>query len=95
VRVDADARNVQFYAGSVIAIVIPMLVPMLVAVVPLAVDALVNDLVPVALADAPRSADIPAANLTAHPGDRFGEAELDGRAAQAGRARRSPGIRLT
>ena len=61
----------------------------------LAVDPLVNHLVPVALIEALLLAEVPAANLFAHPSHRLGDTELLGRALQAGRARRGSGIRLT
>jgi hypothetical protein len=77
-RLDIDARNVELHARRSI----PMVVS--VAVV-LAVDPLVNDLVAVTLVDAPRSADILAADLTADLGDRLRDAQLFRRTLQAGR----------
>jgi hypothetical protein len=88
-RLDIDAGNAKFHAGPSLTI------PVLFAVVPLAVDPLVTHLVAVALIEAARSADVLAANFTAHPGDWFGDPQLVGRAAQAGRSRRGPGIGLT
>jgi hypothetical protein len=85
-RVDINAGNAQFHAGPSIAVLV---------VVAVAVDPLVYHLVPVALIEAPRSAEVVAANFTAHSGNRLGDAELLGRTLQAGRARRSSGIRLT
>jgi hypothetical protein len=61
-------------------------------VVPLVVDPLVNNLVAVALIDAPRSADILAANLTTDLGDRLRDAQLFRRPLQAGRR---PGCSLS
>ena len=53
--------------------------------VALTVDPLVHDLVAIALVEAPRSADILAANLTADLGDRFCDAQPFRRTLQAGR----------
>jgi hypothetical protein len=87
--VDTDAGNVQFHARP--AIPIPVLVAVTIAVIPL----VNNNLVPVTLAEASRSADVLAANFAAHAGDGFGDAQLLDRAAQASRASRVSGIRLT
>jgi hypothetical protein len=73
-RLDIDARNAELHARRSI--------PMVVA---LAVDPLVNDLVAVVLIDAPRSADILAANLTTDLGDRLRDAQLFRRTLEAGR----------
>jgi hypothetical protein len=73
----------QFHAGPVIAVLVAI-----------AIDTLVNHLVPITLIDATGSADILAANLTAHAVDRFSEAQLLGGTLQAGRAGRSPGVGL-
>jgi hypothetical protein len=64
-------------------------------IVTLAIDPLVNHLIPVALVDAPGPADVLAADFTAHAGNRFRDAKLFGRIAQASCASRGPGIRLT
>jgi hypothetical protein len=77
-RLDIDARNAELDARRSIPMVVAL-------VVPLAVDPLVNDLVAVALIEAPRSADIVAANLTTNLGDRLRDAQLFRRTLQAGR----------
>jgi hypothetical protein len=82
---DIDARNAQFDAGPAI--------PVFVAVV---MVALVNDdLVAIALIDAPRPADVLAANLPADLGDWFRDAQLLRRTLHAGRTGRSPGRGLS
>ena len=88
-RFDIDAGDTQLDAGPSITI------PVLLAVVAVAIDPLVNHLVMVVFIEAPRSAHVFSADFTAHPGDRFGDAKLLGGAPQAGRARRSSGIRLS
>jgi hypothetical protein len=85
-RLDVDARNPQFHAR--------LAIPVLVAVM-VAIDPLVHHLVADMLVDTTVPADIFAADLAANAGDGFGEADIFGRAAQAGRANRGPGIRLT
>jgi hypothetical protein len=87
---DADARKVQFHAGSSIPVLVTVAM-----IVTVAIDPLVNHLVPVALVDAPGPADVLAADFTAHAGNRFRDAKLCGRVAQIGRTARGPGIRLT
>src|ERR1700694_4083146 len=89
-RLDIDARNTEFHARPSN----PALISVVTSVVTLAVDPLVNHLVPVALIEAPRSAEVVAADFTAHAGDRLRDAQLLGRTFQAGRASRSPGICL-
>ena len=81
-RLDIDARNAQFDAGPSI--------PVLVAMVPLVND----DLVAIALIDAPRPADVLAADLSADLGDWFRDAQLLRRTLQAGRPGGSPGRSL-
>jgi hypothetical protein len=88
-RLDIDAGYTQLHAGPSIPI------PVLIAVVAVAIGPLVNHLVMVVFIEASGSAEVPAANLFAHPGDRFGDAKLLGGAPQAGRARRRSGIRLS
>jgi len=63
-RLDMDARNPQLHAGS--SIPIAMLVA--VTIVAIAVDPFAHHLVAVALVEAARSAEVPAANFFAHPG---------------------------
>ncbi|HEY2227929.1 MAG TPA: hypothetical protein VGI22_09360 [Xanthobacteraceae bacterium] len=58
------------------------------------IDPLVHDLVPIMFVDASGPADILAANFTADAVDRLRDAQLLGRAGEAGCARQAPGIRL-
>jgi hypothetical protein len=87
---NAHPGNIQFDAGSPIAIAVFVAVTMLVAVTiaPLAN----NYFAPVAIIETPRLANVVAANLLAHASDLLRDAELISRAAQAGH---SSGIRLT
>jgi hypothetical protein len=88
VPLDADAGNVELYAGSSL----PSLFA--IAAIALAIDPLVNHFVAGALVEATGAADVPAADFTAHARDRFRQAELVG-PAQAGCASEGSGIRLT
>jgi hypothetical protein len=87
VRLDVDARNSQFHAGPAIPVLVTVAIP-------IAIDPFVHDLVSVMFVDASGPADILAANFTADAIDRLGDAQLLGRAGEAGCARQAPGSGL-